>query len=116
MSGISGLTNEHDEFENDFDEMDFNNIQNVEEVPYLNQAPLQQTGTISNNTINEENSINNYTSGQTHELDYHQINRISDVSGLLDGYEAQQLQSDPAEAFQSEEYPATGSSARSLYR
>ena len=71
VSGISGLTNENEEFENDFDEMDFQNIQNVEEVPYLNQGPLQQTGTISNNTINEENSINNYASGQTHELDYH---------------------------------------------
>ena len=45
-------------------------------------------------SINEENSIQ-HRSGRPSQYDIANLNRISDVSGLIDGYEAQQLQSDP---------------------
>ena len=52
---------------------------------------MLQTGT-SNPTINDENSLAMFNSGYTHGQNLH---RISEVSGLIDGYEAQQLMSDP---------------------
>ena len=44
-------------------------------------------------SINEENSIQHRSRPES-QYDIANLNRISDVSGLIDGYEAQQLQSD----------------------
>ena len=57
---------------------------------------LQQTGPSAYESINEENSVQ-YQSPEDSQYggNLQNLNRISDVSGLIDGYEAQQLQSDP---------------------